>query len=160
MWKSVLGIIAATSALVLSMTLSVVAETSIARSPEAEAVVIVDGAEYRFSGNCLLMSRGNATQLRMTIPGSGPDDEHAFLAIYATTFAPTQFTIYTGPTADAAQGASVTDDRLAWRVRGGAPKEDVNFTETSLSGEMTASVYSNGEKVADETTARLVVTGC
>jgi len=160
MWKSALGSIAATSAFVLSMTLSVAAETSIARSPEAKAVVSLEGAAYHFSGNCLLMSRGKATQLRMTIPGSGPDDEHVFLAIYATTFAPTQFTIYTGPTADAARDASLTDDQSAWRVRGGAPKENIDFSEASLSAEMTAAVYSNGEKVGDETVARLEITGC
>lgn len=160
MWKPILMIVMATSTLVLGMPLSVAGQTSIDRSPEGKAIVTVDGSEYRFSGSCLLMSRGNATQLRMTVPGSGPDGEHVYLVLYATTFSPTQFTIYAAPTPEAAQNASSNDDQSAWLVRGGASQEGVEFSETSLSADMTASVYSNGEKTVDETAARLNITGC
>lgn len=160
MWKPVLKILMTTSALVLGMSLSALGQTSIDRSPEAEAIVIVESAEYRFSGNCLLMGRGNATQLRMTVPGSGPNGEHVYLVLYATTFAPTQFTIYAAPTPEGAQNASSNDDQSAWRVRGGASQEGVEFSPGSLSADMTASVYANGEKVIDETTARLDIAGC
>lgn len=160
MWNLVLKMAMATSALSLGMSLSAAAQTSIERFPEAEAIVVVESAEYRFSGSCLLMSRGSATQLRMTVPGSGPDGEHVYLVLYATTFAPTQFTIYSAPTLEDAQNASSNNDQSAWFVRGGASQEEVEFSPGTFSADMTASVYSNGEKVIDETAAQLDIAGC
>lgn len=160
MGNSVVKIFAAAWLFVMGTTLSAPGQTSVDFAREAEAIVIVGGAEYRFAGNCQRMARGHATQMRMTVPGSGPNGEHVQLAIFASTFAPTQFTIYAGLTPEAARDASLIDDRSGWHVRGGASQEAIEFAPTSLSAAMTASIWSNGEKTLDETSIQLDITGC
>ncbi|MBV0914123.1 hypothetical protein [Anianabacter salinae] len=142
------------------MSLPAWAQTSVDFSENAQATVIVDGAEYSFGGDCMLMGRNGANQLRMSIPGTGPDGAHLFLVLFATSFAPSQFTIYSGADPEAAQEASVNDDRSAWLLRGGGGPAGVEFSAGSITADMAAAVYSNGEKADGDASVQLDVTGC
>ncbi|WP_417249459.1 hypothetical protein [Celeribacter sp.] len=157
MWKTALKSVTSTIVLGIAMAGPTYAET-VARG--AEAVLTVDGDEYRFTGNCLLMGRNASQQLRMTVPGSGPDGGHVHLVIYVTTYKPAQFTVYAAATEDEARSASLSDDRTTWLLRGGGSHEDVTFSSDAVSAELVTAVYSGGEKVVDETPVQVEIDGC